>query len=338
MPTTWPRRPDRLAWCALSGLAAVAAVLTAAAWVALRAANWGEVPQRLLNACLLATESTLRGSWAWATAHPFTAATLGVVVGSLGWALSRLAVSIWNGWQAGRRLSRYDPGRFPMLDRAIRLAPEVDPARVRVVPSARPAAFTAGLVRPRICLSVGLIESLTDTELGSVLRHEHAHVSARDPLRLAAVWVLSDFLWFLPISRVLADAFSGQTELRADGAAVAAGSDPVELASAIVKTAKGALPASTLAPALRGLGLVERRVTRLLGGDRPVGGQVHWGRGVASGLVVAALLALLVGPALASRHAVASAPDEPTAHMRWMMSQGMTDCPMTQCVTHGSDV
>ncbi|MGH7319132.1 MAG: M56 family metallopeptidase, partial [Candidatus Rokuibacteriota bacterium] len=258
MRETWPRRPDRLAWVPLSALVAVAAILTVAAWVALRAENWGGVPQRLLNACLLAPQLAVRGSWAWATTHPFTAAMLGVLVGSLGWALVRLARSLWNGWQVGRQLSRYQGGRFTRLDGALRLTPEVDPARVRIVPSVRPGAFSAGLLRQRICLSVGLIESLTETELASVLRHENAHVTARDPMRLAAVRLLSDFLWFLPITPVLAETFSGHAELRADEAAVGAGSDPVELASAIVKAARGALSAPALAPALGGLGLVER--------------------------------------------------------------------------------
>ncbi|MGH2650744.1 MAG: hypothetical protein ACRDHK_05975, partial [Actinomycetota bacterium] len=86
-----------------------------------------------------------------------------------------------------------------------------------------------------------------------------------------------------------------------------------------------------------GLGLVERRVARLLREDRTVGTPVPWGRGVASGLMVAAVLALLVGPAAASRPAFSSAPDEPTARMHWMMSQGLMGCPMTQCVTAGSD-
>lgn len=325
-PVASPRRPGRLAWLALSGLAAVATVLMGAAWVALRSESWQDAPERLVRACLLVSESAARGFWAWATAHPLTALALGILAGSLGWAVVRFSLSLWNGSPRGRQLDVYEPGRFLLLDQALRATPDVDPALVRVVRASRCGAFTAGLVHPKICLSVGLIESMTEGELQGVLRHELAHVRARDPLGLAAVRFLSDFLWFLPITRSFADAFLGQAEFQADEAAVVAGGDPVELASAIVKAAKGALLAPPLAPALGGLALVEQRVARLLGRDRTMATRIPLGRGVMSALMLVTLLLLLLAPGLAWEGA--SSPDlpAPTAHMRWMMSQGMSDC------------
>ncbi|MBI4611789.1 MAG: M56 family metallopeptidase [Candidatus Rokubacteria bacterium] len=255
--------------------------------------------------------------------HPLTALALAFLSGSLLWATLRLAFSLVGGWWLGRRLSTYEPGEFPLLDRALGVAPEVDSTRIRISRSPAPQAFTIGLIRPKICLSRGLLEGMTETEILAVLRHEHAHVKARDPLRLAWVRLLADFLWFLPVSRALAGAFSGMAELRADDAALSAGSDSIELASAIAKTARGGVPAWHLAPALGGLALVEQRVMRLLGREPAIRARIPWGRGLASGLVVAALLTLLVGPTL--RTAVA-AREAPIAAMRPAMARMMATC------------
>jgi Zn-dependent protease with chaperone function len=299
----------------------VAAALAGAAWIAVPAGVWTAASDRLVRACLLSSESAVRGVWGWASSHPWTAATLGALAGSLAWALLRLGVSVVGGWRMRGRLAAYEPASFPVLDRVLRRAPEVDPARVRVVRTAKPAAFTAGLVRPRIYVSAGLLESLTEDELRSVLRHEQAHAAAWDPARLAAVRFLSDFLWFLPVSGTLADAFSNQSEFRADDAAVAAGSDSIALAAAIVKTAKGALVAPRLAPALSGLALVEQRITRLLGRDRAVEATIPWRRAAASGVLVIGVLAFLLGPA-------ASLGAAPSPDPVWItMSEGLMDCP-----------
>lgn len=324
-----PCRPSRLAWLALSGLVVMAFVLGGGVWVALRPENWGVNPQRVWDACLLISQSVAGASWSWTTTHPLTALALTFLAASMVWALVRLALSLLWGWRLGRQLSVYESGQFPLLDRALRLTPEVEPGRIRVLRSMKPDAFTIGLVRPKMCLSVGLLQTMTEREIQGVLRHEHAHLAARDPLRLAAVRLLSDFLWFLPITRNLVDAFSGLAEFRADDAAVSAGSDALELASAIVKTAKGASSGPRLAPALGGLALVEQRVTRLLGRERTFPVRIPWGPALASGLMIATVLALLVGPAVGT----ARAPfQDPVVAMHWMMNQMMKDCVSEQGV------
>jgi Zn-dependent protease with chaperone function len=262
---------------ALGGLAAVAAALTGAAWVALRTDLRMEGLEELARVCLLASESVARGLWGWASHHPWTAATLSMLGGSVAWAGLRLGVSLLSGWRRRGRLIPDPARRFTRLARALRGAPDVDPARVRALWWAQPTAFTAGLVRPRIYLSRGLVETLTKDELQSVLRHEQAHAAAWDPLRLAAARVLSDCLWFLPVARHLAEAFGNQAEFRADDAAVAGGSDALDLATAIVKAARGAVVTPRLAPGLGGFSLVERRVTRLLGRDRTPRRRCHGG-------------------------------------------------------------
>lgn len=316
-------RSGRLAWLALSGLVAIAVVLGAGMWVALRAEDPGAIPQRLINACLLISQSVAERFWAWTIAHPLTALVLVFLVGSMAWAVLRLGLSLLAEWRLGRRVSRYEAGQFPVLDRALGLAPEVRPARIWIFRAMTREAFTIGMIRPKVCLSTGLLQSMTEAEIEAVLRHEHAHLTALDPLRLAAVRLLSDFLWFLPITRLLTEAFSGLAELRADERAVAAGSDALELATAIVKTARGAFLGPRLAPALGGLALVEQRVTRLLGRERKIPPRVPWAPSVASGVMVMAFVGLLVGPAFATSGATSR---DPMVGMRSMMSRMMPDC------------
>lgn len=315
-------RPGHLAWLALSGLAATALLLAGSVGVALQSDPWGAAPQRLVDACLLFSRSVATTTWSWVTHHPLGAFALAFLAGSMAWALARLAMALLRGGRLGRKLSAYEAGAFPPLDRALPLAPEVDPTQIGIIPSVTPEAFTVGLLRPKICLSQGLLQSLREPELQAVLRHEHAHARALDPLRLAAVRFLSDFLWFLPVSRPLADAFSGMAELRADEAAVAAGSDALELASALVRTARG-VAAPRLAPALGGLALVEERVLRLLGQDPRLPITIRWGRGLASAVIIAALVGLLVNPA--SGTAIGNVPDR-MAVMHSMMTGVLTDC------------
>jgi Zn-dependent protease with chaperone function len=310
-----------LAWLALAGLVAVAAALAGGIWVALRADPRPDGLEELARVCWLASESAARGLWGWAWRHPWTALVVSGLAGSLTWALLRLGASLASGWRMKGWLTAHTAERFTALERALRGVPEVDPARVRVLSSTAPAAFTAGLVRARIYVSAGLVETLTEAELRSVIRHEQAHATARDPLRLAAARFLSDFLWFLPVSRNLTDAFASQAELRADDVAVAAGSESIDLAAAIVKTARGGVDTPRLAPALGGFAVVERRVTRLLGREPVARADAPWGRAAASALIILGVLALLVGPSASSDLAVASG-------RPWTaMTEGMMDCP-----------
>lgn len=318
-----PARPGRLAWLTLLALASLALLLGGGAWISLQAEGWGTGPRRLVDACLLMSESVADSFWSVTTIHPFSAVALAFLAASMAWAWLRLSLSFAAGWRAGRRLARYEPGRFPALDRVRRMSPGVAPARIRIIRSGTPNAFTIGFLRPEICFSAGFLDSATDAEIDAVLHHEHAHAVARDPLRLAAVRLLSDFLWFLPITRALARAFSAMAELRADEAAVSAGSDPLELASAIVKTAADASSSFRLAAAIGGLALLEHRIVRLLGREGTFPLRFRSAPSLSSGLIVIILLALLVAPAFARARGPAL---DSLADMHSMMDHMMMGC------------
>lgn len=101
-----------------------------------------------------------------------------------------------------------------------RLARLTDPLglspHIVVLRTDMPLAFCFGLLRPRICLSTGLMEALADLELQAVLLHEDHHRRHYDPLRTLLVDVISLTLFFLPITRELRNMFILSAELEAD--------------------------------------------------------------------------------------------------------------------------
>lgn len=123
---------------------------------------------------------------------------------------------------------------------------------------ARPQAFCAGLLRPRIYVSTGAVCSLNTDELDAVLAHEAHHARLRDPLRVLIARVLGDALFFLPAVRRLGERYSALAELAADGAAVRArGTQPLASALLVFEAADPVV-----------VGIAPERVDHLLG-DRP---------------------------------------------------------------------
>lgn len=144
-----------------------------------------------------------------------------------------------------------------------------DRVRVLVGPAPNPA-FTAGLLRPRVYVAEGLQRSLTAVELRAVFRHELSHLARRDPLYFAALRFATKALFWLPLIRVLADDLMEQAELAADDFASApgSGSDPLDVASALIKIGRSHAAALAGTAAIGGFRFLDRRVRRLA--DEPV--------------------------------------------------------------------
>src|SRR5260370_30039208 len=75
--------------------------------------------------------------------------------------------------------------------------------RVDLIDAAEPSAFTWGLLRPRVAVSVALVERLHPHELEAVLVHERYHVTNFDPAKLFVTRVLPATFLYLPIMRPL---------------------------------------------------------------------------------------------------------------------------------------
>ena len=101
---------------------------------------------------------------------------------------------------------------------------------VRVVPSEKRLAWCAGLLRPVIYLSQGLLDELSERERQLVLIHEHSHRWRRDNLRqLCLQWLL--WCWWPGARRRLVADYHQLTERIADAMVLQQGFQLQELTS-----------------------------------------------------------------------------------------------------------
>lgn len=88
--------------------------------------------------------------------------------------------------------------------------------RVDVVRDDSLLSFGYGLFIPRICVSTGLIQSLTAQELKAVLLHERYHLKNHDPLRILLGKTASLMLFFIPILKDIQAHYAISSEIAAD--------------------------------------------------------------------------------------------------------------------------
>ena len=140
--------------------------------------------------------------------------------------------------------------------------------RIDLIDDIRPEAFCYGFLKPRICLTAGLLRTLTSAEVEAVLHHEYQHLKRRDPLRALFWTVLDTACWWQEKSGELAQL---HRELAADRGVIAAcGRKP--LASALLKlldTAESNMGARG-GLAISGLSVTEARIEQLLYPERLV--------------------------------------------------------------------
>jgi len=101
------------------------------------------------------------------------------------------------------------------------------------VPALR--AFCLGYWSPRIWLTAGLVDWLSDEELTAVLAHEAYHCHHRDPLRLLISRAIKSAFFFLPLVSDLAEATALQQEAAADQSAIRQMGDDLPLLCALQK-------------------------------------------------------------------------------------------------------
>ncbi|MGH3233468.1 MAG: M48 family metalloprotease [Streptosporangiaceae bacterium] len=79
----------------------------------------------------------------------------------------------------------------------------------------------SGLLRPRVTVSTGVVEVLSDAQLRAVLAHEASHARHRDPLLITITRAAGAGLLFIPLARRLGSLAVARAEIAADAAAVA---------------------------------------------------------------------------------------------------------------------
>jgi Zn-dependent protease with chaperone function len=136
------------------------------------------------------------------------------------------------------------------LEQARRMKPQAGIDAYELASTA-PALFVIGVWRPKLLVSKGALELLDGKELHAAVRHEVAHVHRRDNLRKLAL----HFCRF-PGFGSLEQHWLRAAELTADYDAACAEGTALELASALVKMARG--PAQSMTPEL-GMTLIPER-------------------------------------------------------------------------------
>ena len=180
--------------------------------------------------------------------------------------LGKSMVAGWRLWRVTLQLVQTTQvAGLPLPPVVTRLASRLGLANVLIMVSdPKPFSFCYGLWRPRICLSLGLVNLLTESELEAVLRHEAYHLHRREPLRMALAICLSHFFFFVPLLAELRDHYLAEKELAADAFAVAH-TGRAALAGALHKLMTiQPTPIQPSLAAVAGLSVTARRVDRLL--------------------------------------------------------------------------
>lgn len=151
-------------------------------------------------------------------------------------------------------------------------------------------AFTHGLLRPRIYISKGLIDSLDRAELKAVMLHELCHKRRWDPLRFLLYSMIADTFFYIPILKEAIKWMRIKKETEADSSACKDLSERLTLAGAIVKAASFNLKAASFAPSITGDGPTRSRVESLIKG-RPIIFKTPERRTIALSLIGAAIVA-----------------------------------------------
>ncbi|HEV3221042.1 MAG TPA: M56 family metallopeptidase [Candidatus Acidoferrales bacterium] len=108
-----------------------------------------------------------------------------------------------------------------------------------VLESEAPVIFMAGVIRPRLVLSNGVMRTLSQQQLESVVRHEAAHRTSRDNLKRLLILLSPEILPFARSFDLMDHAWAQFSEWAADDDAT--GNDPersLTLAESLVRVAR----------------------------------------------------------------------------------------------------
>jgi beta-lactamase regulating signal transducer with metallopeptidase domain len=161
--------------------------------------------------------------------------------------------------------------------------------------------FTGGIFQPYICIPSNASKTLSPHELDAVIAHELGHVRQFDLATTILIQILGDLFWFVPGYRILSRKIDRLREIVADQWAVRSGTDPLYLASALLKLKE--IPVSDnfvlYSAFFREKSLLKARVERLLGEPSApkarLGWQNRWIRLVVSFWICTAVMTATFG-------------------------------------------
>ncbi len=215
--------------------------------------------QRLAEGVWLACQSAAAAVIGLLPALGLMLPLLVLVAGLLG-GLGSLA---WQLWNTQRLVGVVSPRTVPLPEPLSGLARRLGlDGRLLLVDDADAYAFTQGLTRPRIWLSMAMVDLLDEDELTAVLLHERHHLLQRDPLRVWLSRAVAQGLFFVPAAAALRNAYLLAKEMEADAASKA----DAALAGALLKLLRqgSTLPAYANVAAIGPLDATTLRIERLL--------------------------------------------------------------------------
>ncbi|MEJ9232344.1 M48 family metalloprotease [Peribacillus butanolivorans] len=109
---------------------------------------------------------------------------------------------------------------------------------ILVVNADHPLAFTLGFRRPFIVFSTGLIQLLDVDELEAVVEHEAFHQKKYDPLVIFILQLISQALWFVPLTKWCYENYKIISELLADEYAINKMGTELGISTALLKLIK----------------------------------------------------------------------------------------------------
>jgi len=161
------------------------------------------------------------------------------------------------------------------------------------VPIDAPMMALAGVIRPRLIVTRGLVRTLTVDELRASVAHEVGHWHAADNLKRLAMRAAPDFLFATRTASAIESRWAAAAEHAADRRACADPDARCALASALVKVAKLTPTRTPLADPISTLvdgGDVASRVRRLLDDAEPAArSRSRWRLPLAAAAATAAL-------------------------------------------------
>ena len=165
---------------------------------------------------------------------------------------------------------------------------------VDVIDAADGIVAVVGVWRPRIVAAAGVLAACSPAEVGEIIGHEVAHISAKDNLKLLLIVASPDLLAWIPEGRALTARWRAAVELEAD--AMATGADPrkrLALASALLKVARLSHPRPPLAELSMPIAVddVSGRVRRLLA-PMQAAGRSWPATAIAAGAILTAIAAV----------------------------------------------
>ena len=192
---------------------------------------------------------------------------ISVIIGAAAAALL-IAVAAARGWRAWRRTASRARA-WLRIARPIEIAAGVP---VYEVPIDAPMMALAGVFRPRLLVTRGVVDALTEEELQAGIAHEIGHFRARDNLKRLAMRAAPDVLVSTKTAAAIEARWASAAEHDADCAGAADNATRCALASALVKVAKLTPLATPLAEPISTLvdgGDIASRVHRLLDDQSP---------------------------------------------------------------------